>query len=493
VPVPALIYAANVETTHGDSRLLSAFVLLALTGACGLLLAARPGTLRETAGGSALAGGLLGALLFAPAQAHGVALGFSGCMWITSNLLAVAAFVAGARHLRDGGSRPLLLAFAAAGIGLLTYSTSVAVVPLLLLAALAVRRRPATVAPLALATLAVVGGSSLGYRRPPSHPEIALDPLAVAGFALRYLGGPFAAHPAVAAVVGGAGVLAGALLWATRRRSDAGALLPWALLQGYGLVNAAGTALGRAGMVPDQSLSSRYSTVAVLFWAGLLVPLAELLFRRSGGARGRRLAAACVAGAAIVALLWVRGAPVLAAHLRRAAAEGVAEAALRVGVGYPQALRPVTHAPAPLWRLRGALRARRHVPFDRPAPAALGAPVDPARIEHTSPLLASRRERRRVRGGWQVSGRAAAVEPPLRWLVLVDRTGRACGLGAPGEPRRDPRPARAGQIRWTGFAADCAPGGLRAFALLGESSRLRPVRGRGWLPSAETSAGGTRR
>ena len=481
VALPALIYRGNVALTEGDNRALSAFALLALAATGAVLLAARPGALRADPSANALSAALLGAVLFAPAQAHSLVMGFSGTLWLGANLLSVGALLAGARHLRGGGGGPLALSLALGGLGLLTYSTSTCVLPLLLAAALFVRRRPATLLALGAGTLVALATSALGYHRPPGHPEPSLDPLTIAAFALRYLGGPLAGAPLLAALAGAAGLAGSLALWASRRRGD-GELLPWALLQAFGVVNAVATAIGRAGLVPDASLSSRYSTVALLFWIGLLVPAIALAARR-WPQRGRRLVAA---GGALLAaaatVLWLRGAPVLASHLRRASAEGVAEAALRAGVDYRPALLPVTHAPGALLHLRDALRARGHVPFERRGP---GLPGDPRVVERRGlapgpPLAATVREVLRVRGGWQLAGTAEAEGAPLRWLLFVDAGGRLCGLGAPGEPLRDPvtvEHARGGarRVRWTAYLAGCEPASAEPFALLGEDPRLRRV------------------
>ena len=483
VALPALIYAGNVALTDGDNRLLSALALLALTGTGVVLLGSRPPSLRWPAGPSARSALLLGALGFAPAQAHSVVMGFSGSMWLFANLLSVGALCAGARHLRTGAPAPLALALACGTLGLFTYSTSVAVMPLLLATALALRRRASTLAPLAAGALAAVAAAAIGRVRPAGHPEPAFDPVAAGGFLLRYLGAPLAGAPLAAAALGALGLLAGAVLWSTRRR-DGGELLPWALLQVWALLNALGTAIGRGGFVPDPSMSSRYSTVALLFWAGLAIPAATLAAGRVSTSPRRAAAAGGLAVAALAAVLWVRGAPVLAAHLRRAAAEGVSEAALRMGVDYRPALRPVTQAPGALLRLREALRARGHVPFERREPGLPGEPLVLERrgVSPERPVEVDLREMRRVRGGWEVAGEAGSE---LRWLLALDGQGRLCGLGAPGEPERDPvtlerGPGRPPRLRWTGYLAGCEPGTARPFALAGGDSRLRRVSGSGW-------------
>lgn len=488
VAVPALAYAANVGLTGGDNRALSAFALLALSATGAALVAARPRALRAGSPASALAAAAIGVVIFAPAQAHSLAMGFSGSMWLVSNLFAVTSLLAGARHVREGGAAPLAAALACGGLGLITYSTSTAVLPLLLGAALLARRRAGTLLPLAAASLVALLLPTLGYRRPALHPDPSFDAGAVAGFALRYLGGPLSGDPTAAALLGGAGVLAGVLLWIlllarlrAARGREAGELLPWGLLQAYAAVNAVGTAVGRAGLVPDASLSSRYSTVALLFWVGLLVPAAALAARRWPPRGWVRPAAAGALIAGLACLLWVRGAPVLALHLRRAAAEGVAEAALRAAVDYRPALLPVTHAPGALLRLRDALRARGHVPFERREP---GLPGDPRVVERRGlapdpPVATAVVESLRIRGGWQLVG-SAEVEEPLRWLLFVDASGRLCGLGAPGEPTRDPVTVeRAGggarRVRWTAYLAGCEPTSAEPFALLGHDPRLRRV------------------
>jgi hypothetical protein len=481
VTVPALLYAANVTLTDGDSRGLSALSLLALLATAAILLGRLPPPLPDSGGGILIGGALLAGLLFAPAQAHSIVLGFSGTIWLTANLVAVAAIAAFDVHLRTGRRSWLLAALALAGTGFVTYSTTIMLWPALLLAAVLLRRWRLAVV-LAAAGATVLALSAFGYQRPHGHPELATgDPLGLTAFALRYLGNPWAAEGRAALLVGAVGVAASAALWSSRalhRRE----LLPWALLQIYALGNALGTGVGRGGIAVDYSLSSRYATVGVLFWAGLLLPAAAVAAGRWGdGARAGRFVAAALGVAALAAApLWWRGAPVLAENLRRAEAEGVAEAALLLDVRHRAALLPVTQSPPALLRLRDRLRSRGHVPFDRPPPAELGSSV--AASASGPARWATLRHRRRVAGGEEVGGWTAGGRPRLRWLALVGAGGRVCGLGAPGLPARQQEPGSDPNRRlpWTGYLVGCSSQALRALALEGERPQWRPVEGGGW-------------
>lgn len=119
----------------------------------------------------------------------------------------------------------------------------------------------------------------------PDAAAAAFDLRAVPALMLVFLGGPFSAHPRadaplllqsaeIAGLVGGIGMIALAVLTIaalrTRRHRSAGAALNVGyLLIAFSLASGLMVAVGRAG-VPADVISSRFITLAVPFWVGLI-------------------------------------------------------------------------------------------------------------------------------------------------------------------------------------------------------------------------------
>ena len=496
VVLPALVYALNVTATGGDNRILSAIALALLLASAALLfrsLPTLPGAHRAVRAGTALA---LSAFILTPAAAHSIVLGFSGTIWFLANLLAIAA-VRALVALADRPTTVRLAGLVALGLlGALAYSTNLALWPALLVGAWLLR------VPVAQRAVIAFGGGlaflfvSLTYSRPPHHPEPALtDPTAVARFLAVYLGAPLAADPRLAGALGVAGLLLASLLAALllARRDDQTRrqVAPWLVLQLYAAGNALGTAVARAEL--GGARSSRYASVAILFWLGLAAMIAVSLTearsrgRRVPGAPGLLLAGLVLAG---VAATWVRGLPVLEQYLERAAGQPLAELALQHDVADDEALAVVTPLPQEIRQLRGFLAAARHVPFDHPATVVYGAPADcRAPTGARSGIEASRISAVRLGGGvfriefaWSPPGKTPAE------LLAVDGSGTVRGAVRDVSPASvwRLRPAGRARQRWAGYVA---PGADPQAQLLCASGPVgQPLRLVATLP-AEALAG----
>ena len=456
VAVPTLLYALNVELAKGDSRGLSLWAIGCLVGIHLLLVGLLPARARAQPLALWLLANLMGCLVFNPVQAHSIVMGFSGTIWLSSNLLTVVAVCALCRYGRDLRWPWLGLALGAGLVGFFTNSTSLSMWPALVAGAI-VLARPRAAAVIAAVGSLLLAASVAGYSRPAHLPPPELSrPDAVALFATRYLGALFESTLGMALFAGALGLAATAAAWVAALRSgDRKILAPWIMLQIYALANAVGTASGRVGKGAGSVFQSRYANLATLFWIGLAMLLAILVLRRTGWRiRGRApLHAAYLLATGVVAwLVWARGGPVLERYLDRARRQGVGELALRLDVQAPGVLAPVSFAEADVWRLRPALAAMGHVPFDRepvleigrelseldlPPPAAVSANVTAVR-----PLAG---------GGFGVSGLVDA-SADVEWILLVDESGVLRGVGQPL-----PRRSRQGvgllpEPRWRGFA-----------------------------------------
>jgi hypothetical protein len=474
VTIPALIYAANLVLFRGDNRPLAAFAVLAQLALVLLLLGRAPPDLRESPVAALLAAGLLGGLAFTPTGAHQFVLGFSGVMWVTADLLAVAAVLSLQRAA--GAERPvpwLLVALAAAGAGVVTFSTALAVWPALLLGALLLRRTRRELPLLVLATLAAGHVAAALYQRPSHHPELELTHIgALASFVALFLGWIFTSAAAAAALVGWAGLLAAGALWLVALRLGDRArheLLPWLLLQVYGLGNAAMAAVARIGFGGGAAAQSRYALVAALFWIGVFGAAGVLLWRYAQR-RWRTFAGVGFAALAVVAVTqtWRTGARGARALLNEAAFHPVAEIAVRYNIADDWAFRHFQNESAKTWLdgvgrlLRSFLQAQRHVPFDRAPTPGFGALLPPAeRAEASPPDVAGEVVR--------VTALAAGVQRVEGWVdpgageidgavvVAADGTVRGELAALPRVPGA-PTARRPGAVVIAGYAAPRSPG-----------------------------------
>jgi hypothetical protein len=220
--------------------------------------------------------------------------------WQIQILLNVLAVVAGLAIL----SRPnvstagVALASALGVVAYYSFANGVAFFPVAVLVLLAAGgARPDRVGLLvsvcAAATMLYLRGFPSAANAPPStHTPVHV--LLALPYALAYLGNPLRVGPTwVAVLLGLLGVAT--FSWAFRRgRAAAPERAAFALgLAGYAIGSAVITAVGRAGFGVQQAASSRYATIATLFWVGLVLLV-------SSDARLRR---ACFGAIAIFLLI----------------------------------------------------------------------------------------------------------------------------------------------------------------------------------------------
>ncbi len=123
----------------------------------------------------------------------------------------------------------------------------------------------------------------VGYQKPEKHPALTTvlqRPLDALQYFATYIGGPFGLGtafeaPAASMWIGLALLaalgLASAELWRLRDESTVvRRALPWLMIAGFGLANAAITTIGRLGFGAAQAMESRYGTYALLVPIGLL-------------------------------------------------------------------------------------------------------------------------------------------------------------------------------------------------------------------------------
>ncbi len=503
VTLPALVYLANIRLTHGDNRGLSSFAIALLFTILLLLRQLVNSTLDPSPAAGWRVSLLLAAATFSPVPAHSVVMGFSGTIWFLSNAFAVAALHLVSRE-RDGRPGPIWPVLLVGGLGALSYSTNLSLWPALVVVALAVRRPRRDLVSIVVVGACAILFVSLRYTPLPYHPEPNLaHPLAVLEHTVVYLGGFLAGSVVPAAVLGSLGIVTSVVLWVIllRRSSDeARRMAPWLGLQLYALGNAVGTGVGRSGFGVHQALTSRYGSLAALFWVGWAVLLHLEARRRPDESRchGWSPVMATVAIIGAVAASWVRGAPVLERYLENAHRQPLPAEALRLGIADLEALRFLSPVPEEVEHIRPFLRSLRHVPFDRP-------PVSwtflPERVAVAGPPVHGFLDsaRRVGTGAIRVTGWAWTPEEEITEVLVVGPEGQplarmATGLPRPDVARKVNRAAR--RSGWAGYLPpDTGTWPLRAVARMA-SGTWRPVPGTASPPGSlhgEGSAEATQR
>jgi hypothetical protein len=450
VTVPTLLYALNYSLTGGDNRGLSLMaILLAIGCATGIAAMARSiwGIGRPAAALVALAAS---ALLFTPTSVHSYVMGFSGAIWITTNALAVLSMVLLTRANPGHRAVRMLAVVGIGALGAISYTTNLSSWPALLLGGWLLALRGRQLGVLAGGAAAVFFVQWLVRTRPNNHPSPQKELGAILEYLGVYLGWPFANGLGAATALGLFGATTAVVLlgWAARARrrevaQPAAAAAAMRIVYGFG--NGLGTAIGRSGFGIDQATSSRYASLAVLFWLGVLIlgVWAALRCTPRFARLPRSLACAVpVVGAVVLTICtWQRGADLRRQYYDQAAWSPVAAIALRHGIlGDREVLGRVNNAPE---QFAGVpwLELMQHVPFTTPRPVHHRIQVDAAHLrDRPDPRIAGAFDQlapvtsgaARVQAWAFARGDARIVE-----ALLLDEQGCVRGELALGSPRDD--------------------------------------------------------
>lgn len=494
VTLPTLCYAANWLLTGGDNRGLSFLsILLGLAVATGVtLLLLRAFGLRPLC--APPLGFAASAMVFSPASAHSYVMGFSGSIWVLTNALCVAAMVVLFGRPREGRPGSVSGALLCAVLAAMSYTTSMSVWPALLLGLwfLGGRRRQLA------ATAAVAGLVALAQwlvrARPDNHPDPSADPLQLVHYLGVYLGWPVTpGSNAAAALVGllaataavAALLACGVLRW--RRTALHPGAAAGAMLVVYGLGNGLGTAIGRSGFGVAQASSSRYASLALLFWMGLLVLLTTGVAvaarrRRWPGRPGTVLPLA--AAALLVAGTHRDDRGTYRSYLDRAAWNDVAAVALRHGVFVDRTvLGRINNAPDQFAHCRRWLQTLDHVPFAGPRTFGRRSVLDPELLEErTDELVQGRFDLVEPLGEGiaRVQGWAFATRGRIDEAVLLDETGAICGELVMGSPRPDVARSLGAERHYSGISGYVLReprGSLRVHVRLRGEETFSPIAG----------------
>ncbi|MGC2112514.1 MAG: hypothetical protein WA655_23550 [Candidatus Korobacteraceae bacterium] len=394
--------------------------------------------------------GLAAFCLFCPSQWENLTWGFQTC-FVLPGLFATCAFVSLLLYwsaARDG-DRPhawkFLLFSIAAALGA-TYSLASGNLlwPLLIAAAVVLRLRLAVVLSYAVTGTISTALYLHGYVRPLQNSDPAASirsPLKLLEYFAVYLGSSWVRQSiGVAAFCGILGLLIALIFLVRSGRSSADSpfrhqlVLTLLFCLGTGLL----TALGRVNAGDMQAFSSRYQTIALLFWCCLGLLLL--------GASGRGFAGMSSVGVQLVLLtMLLRGAILARFPLRNAREHAfqmhAAAAALITGVDDSQQLQEAFPHSEYVWNAAPFMRENRLSIFVQDTGPKLGERFDSVfalassdecvgALQSVSAMGAGAAPALRITGwAWDVKRR----RPPASVVTVAD--GAIAGLGAVGDWR----------------------------------------------------------
>ena len=398
--------------------------------------------------------GLAAFCLLCPSQWENFTSGFQVC-FVLPQLLATLSFVAFVLYWMKSQQDPdksppstflVISVLAALGASYCLASGSL-LWPLLVAAALYLRLRLAAVLSFAVTGVVSTALYFYHYVRPGAHasPIVSLEaPVSLVKYWAFYMGGPWEHHgmrePEILALAG-IGVLlallAPALEEVRRFRPFA---IQLALTMPFCLATGLLTAVGRVDLGLGQALSSRYQTVALLFWCCLgLFFVGSTFFARYGAV----LTQVCLLA------IFVRGAVLAHYPLEQARQRALAQhelaASLVTGAFDPERLKDIRRDT--LLLTLPYLKANRLSAFSNSAASDLGKPLESvipfANSDDCTGALESGARMDDPDGpGLRIAGWAwdrKHRQPPS--TVVVTTGGIITGMGAVGQWRRDVRVA----------------------------------------------------
>ncbi|MEG4230631.1 hypothetical protein QUA40_00730 [Microcoleus sp. Pol11C3] len=401
VLIPAIIYGLNIVVTQGSNIGLCLVTWFLAWIQCHVLIALLPLKLRRF---PLLFISLLLCISifnFTPAAAHNWMRGFSGVHWIIANLFVICSIFClqsyvtffgtpgagtGAPPLRNGW---VIGSIVFGVLGCISYSTALALWPILCAAAVVLRFPRRITYLYFIASIAVIGIYFLTYKTPSYHPSLTkINPLKALEYIPTYLGGIFSENIIVASIIGIIGLIAATgfvSYWLFVKKVDSPDWLPWLSIQLYALQTALMAAVSRSGFGVEQATASRYATLPALFWMSTIV-LTVLWVREwqpTPRIQGRWLTPLFAVATVAIILMYGVGGETAMAIARRATYQPLVALSLQLGITDVTLIKDrVGNKPAAFIGLIDALKTNNLVPFNRDIKkhnfcAALDTKIDP--------------------------------------------------------------------------------------------------------------------
>ncbi|MUL36690.1 hypothetical protein [Gloeocapsopsis dulcis] len=373
VLIPAIIYALNIIVTKGSNIGLSSIALLFALGQAILLATLLPDNLRRSRSLFVVVLLCISIFCFTPAAAQNWMRGFSGVAWIGANLFVTAAIFCLTKLVHSQKIFWAISSLLFAVLGSLTYSTAIAVFPVLCLAVLLTRL------PLRIVLLYVSGAIAvctiyiLTYRTPDYHRPLSPNASDIFTFIPTYLGAVFTIDIDAARSIGIVGLIIAICCvgyWLTpQARTFRTSWLPWLVLQGYVIGTAFMGAVSRSGFGVESAMQSRYASLPSLFWLSLtVIVLIGLQKFRLNGTTYWQLLITLLAGLTVLILSMYRvGTEASQMIARTASLQPLVTLSVQLGVADTDIIKQViTPSAGQFLNLTDALKQHRLVPFHRP-------------------------------------------------------------------------------------------------------------------------------
>ncbi len=275
VLIPAIIYALNIVITKGSNigLCLATFLLAAIQSL--ILIKLLPEKLTVNRSVLALLIICISLFNFTPAAAHNWMRGYSGVHWVIANLFVIASIYCLTKLINKSNNKWAIGSIIFGILGCISYSTPLALWPILCAAAVLMRLPRRIIIAYVSATILVVGTYFITYKTPSHHPSLSqvnlVDTLA---YIPVYLGAIFSHHIPVALIIGIVGLILAAgfhVYWLLSKPLNKIDWLPWLSIIIYSFGTALMAAVSRSGFGIDQAIASRYATLPALFWLSLIV------------------------------------------------------------------------------------------------------------------------------------------------------------------------------------------------------------------------------
>jgi hypothetical protein len=502
VVIPKLIYIANYVAASGSNIGLISYSIVAGGLCAALLLIFTYDLFRDAPWRLVLCAVLFPIVMFSAKLTHSYFYGMSGTIWLTADLFVLASAAALARAAATGRASWLYLSLVAAILGILSYSTAIYMLLVLLVFSAAylaipslrgrLPRTPLVATLLASSTLLAIVVAYAAHGST-SRPSSEFNSLQLIDFVLIYIGGALAEGP----WRGPAGVLilaAGAAAITVLIRQDRGReILLWSILYLFAPFNALMSGFGRLGTLGlNAAGASRYQSVTAISLIATSVLVLAALPKSSVPLRAaivRAIGFLALIGIGIIILV---DRSFLRSYTARNANKAITEIALRQGIEDIGSIQAATPAAGELMRMLPALRAARHVPFDRQTRCEdwigkAGPPSGPGSgaIEAVSLYRTLGSQEALALSGWAVEGGIGA-----ECIAVADGDGTVIGAGASAFRRADLKSVErrpSARIGWKAVARLPRGQKICAYALFPGTDTLAK------LPTCQAVAGVRRR
>jgi hypothetical protein len=371
--IPAIIYAINMMATKGSNIGLSCITFLFACIQAIFLVALLPKKLLRSRFLFVSLIFCISVFCFTPAAAHNWMRGFSGVAWIGANLFVTAAIFCLSKLVRSQKILWAIISLFFAALGALTYSTALAVLPVLCTAVVLMRLPLRVVVLYFVAAIAIGGTYVLSYKTPYYHPPLSLSIRDLFAYIPTYLGAIFTLNIHTAFIIGVVGCAIAICCtgyWLTpQAKWVRTSWLPWLALQGYVLGTALMAAMSRSGFGLESATVSRYASLPSLFWLSwTVIVLTGLQKFRLNDNSYWQLLITLFAGLTILILSMYRvGTEAAQMIARTASLQPLVTLSVQLGVADTDIVQHViTPSPEQFLNLTTALKQHGFVPFHQP-------------------------------------------------------------------------------------------------------------------------------